>query len=162
MTKEEIKALIASKIEGQGSAVDAGSALPQILNEIVDSIGEGGGSGGSGVGFLNIPNDLLNLASHAPFYTNSKAEFAEFLGVSEDEVDGLMDWQYPILGLSLGRGFEMSFTTKRRPYDGQDLQTGVEIEVQLSGGDDYYVGFGRNSEGRYTFECRLPGNEPLV
>lgn len=158
MSIETLKAKIASAIAGQGNQVDAGGVLADILNEIADNLG-GGGSGGSGVGFLNIPNDLLNLASHAPFYTNSKAEFAEFLGVSEDEVDGLMDWQYPILGLSLGRGHEMSFTTRRGPYDGQDLQTGVEIEAQLPGGDGYYVGFGRNSEGRYTFECRLPGGE---
>lgn len=38
MTTQEIKDLIASKIAGQGSAVDAGSALPKILNEIVDAI----------------------------------------------------------------------------------------------------------------------------
>lgn len=36
MTKEEIKALIDAKIAGQGSAVDAGSALPAILNGILD------------------------------------------------------------------------------------------------------------------------------
>lgn len=38
MTTQEIKDLIASKIAGQGSAVDAGSALPEILNGIVDAI----------------------------------------------------------------------------------------------------------------------------
>lgn len=37
MNKEQIKDLIASKIAGQGSAVDAGSALPDILNGIVDA-----------------------------------------------------------------------------------------------------------------------------
>ena len=36
MTKEEIKALIDAKIAGQGSAVDAGSALPAILNGILE------------------------------------------------------------------------------------------------------------------------------
>ena len=36
MTKEEIKALIDTKIAGQGSAVDAGSALPAILNGILE------------------------------------------------------------------------------------------------------------------------------
>lgn len=36
MTKEEIKALIDAKIAGQGSAVDAGSALPTILNGILE------------------------------------------------------------------------------------------------------------------------------
>lgn len=43
MTTQEIKDLIASKIAGQGSMVDIGGALPTILKEIVDAIGEGGG-----------------------------------------------------------------------------------------------------------------------
>lgn len=38
MTKQEIKNLIAEKISGQGNQVDLGSALPTILNEIVDLI----------------------------------------------------------------------------------------------------------------------------
>lgn len=38
MTTEELKNLIASKIAGQGSAVDAGSALPKILNGLVDAV----------------------------------------------------------------------------------------------------------------------------
>lgn len=42
MTKEEIKNLINEKIAGQGNQVDAGSALPTILNEIVDAMGQGG------------------------------------------------------------------------------------------------------------------------
>lgn len=35
MTKEQIQALIDAKIAGQGSAVDAGGALPTILSEIL-------------------------------------------------------------------------------------------------------------------------------
>lgn len=38
MTKEEIAAMIAAKIEGQGTNVDAGSALPAILNGILELI----------------------------------------------------------------------------------------------------------------------------
>lgn len=38
MTKDEIKALVAAKIAGQGSAIDAASVLPAILNGIIDSI----------------------------------------------------------------------------------------------------------------------------
>lgn len=49
MTVQEIKDLIASKMAGQGSAVDAGSALPEILNGIVDAIGQGGGGGSTPV-----------------------------------------------------------------------------------------------------------------
>lgn len=43
MTKDEIKALVAAKIAGQGSAIDAASVLPTILDAIVDAIPEGGG-----------------------------------------------------------------------------------------------------------------------
>ena len=38
MSKQEITALIAAKIEGQGTNVDAGSVLPAILNGILDLI----------------------------------------------------------------------------------------------------------------------------
>lgn len=38
MTKEQILALIASKIEGQGNQIDSGSALPLILRGIMDLI----------------------------------------------------------------------------------------------------------------------------
>lgn len=41
MTKEEIKALVSAKIAGQGSMVDIGGALPEIINAIVDAIPEG-------------------------------------------------------------------------------------------------------------------------
>ena len=45
MTTQEIRDLIASKVAGQGSAIDAGSVLPQILGAICDAIDEGGGGG---------------------------------------------------------------------------------------------------------------------
>lgn len=38
MTKEQILALVSSKIEGQGNQVDTGSALPEILRGIMDLI----------------------------------------------------------------------------------------------------------------------------
>ena len=38
MTKEEIKALIAEKIAGQGNQVDSGGALANILNAITDAV----------------------------------------------------------------------------------------------------------------------------
>ena len=39
MTKDEIKTLIAEKISGQGNQVDIGGALADVLNGIVDSLG---------------------------------------------------------------------------------------------------------------------------
>lgn len=44
MTPEEIKALIKAKIEGQGTAIDAASVLPSILNEIIDLASQSGES----------------------------------------------------------------------------------------------------------------------
>lgn len=44
MTKEQIQALIDAKIAGQGSAVDAGGALTQILSEILELASQGGGA----------------------------------------------------------------------------------------------------------------------
>jgi len=54
MTKDELKALIAAKIQGQGTAVDAASALPAILNGIIDAIPEGGG------GLAALPETTLS------------------------------------------------------------------------------------------------------
>lgn len=44
MTTEEIKAIIAEKIAGQGNQVDIGNGLVEVLNALADSIPEGGGS----------------------------------------------------------------------------------------------------------------------
>lgn len=54
MTKDELKSLIAAKIAGQGTAVDAASALPAILNGIIDAIPEGGG------GLAALPETTLS------------------------------------------------------------------------------------------------------
>lgn len=39
MTIQEIKDLVDKKIAGQGNQVDCGSALPSVLNELVDLVG---------------------------------------------------------------------------------------------------------------------------
>lgn len=44
MTPQEIQALINAKIAGQGSAVDVGGALPQILSGILELAQSGAGS----------------------------------------------------------------------------------------------------------------------
>lgn len=40
MTKEEMKALVSTKIAGQGNQVDLGNALPELLNAIIDALPE--------------------------------------------------------------------------------------------------------------------------
>lgn len=71
MTKEEIKQLIANKIAGQGSAIDAASVLPDILNGILDSI--------------QTEEELLDSLT----LKSSKAS-AEFVGKTASEAAGIM------------------------------------------------------------------------
>lgn len=44
MNVNEIKAIIAEKIAGQGNQVDIGNGLVEVLNALADAISEGGGS----------------------------------------------------------------------------------------------------------------------
>lgn len=82
MTKEEIKALVASKIEGQGTNLDAASVLPTILNWIIDNMG--GGEipaateetvGGIRLGYSTLENAVQNRIT--PFEVR---KFPEVLG----------------------------------------------------------------------------------
>lgn len=73
MTKEEIKALIATAIAGQGTNVDGGGQLPNILNAIVDAIPE--------AGFPEPKYDVENAPDEI-----EDTGFAEFLGISVDEL----------------------------------------------------------------------------
>lgn len=65
MTTNEIKAIIAEKIAGQGNQVDIGNGLAEVLNALADSIPEGGG----GVSPIQLPADT-NLSSLPEEYFN--------------------------------------------------------------------------------------------
>lgn len=41
MTKQQLKALVAANIAGQGNQVDVGSTLPTVFNEIIDKLQDG-------------------------------------------------------------------------------------------------------------------------
>lgn len=78
MTKDQIKALISAKIAGQGNQVDSGGALDEILNAIVDSIPEGGGSGAP-VLKMTIESrsfDSIAFTGLAPSITERTVNFA--------------------------------------------------------------------------------------
>ena len=67
MTKDEIKALISAKVAGQGDQVDAGGALAEILNGIIDAIPSGDADAAivdlseyNEVGVYNITRELQN------------------------------------------------------------------------------------------------------
>lgn len=70
MTTQEIKDLIASKIAGQGTMVDVGGALPTILKEIVDALG-------------NIPEEVIfdfsDVSPMDDFYYVSVTRMVEIL-----------------------------------------------------------------------------------
>lgn len=54
MTKEELKEAIAATITENGNKGITGQALANLLNEIVDAAGEGGGGAGSGGNILSL------------------------------------------------------------------------------------------------------------
>lgn len=124
MTIQEIKELVSKKIAGQGSRVDIGGALAEILNGIIDMAGE--------KKEVFVPN----LTS---FSNVSKAQAAADLQISESDLDSLfeadvvtatgpngtitlcstnrysgLNYQYAAFGSSAGEvggfGFEIDYT----------------------------------------------------
>lgn len=59
MTKEELKEAIASTIVENGQKAITAESLANLLNEIVDAVGESGGSGESGGGNGVLMLDLM-------------------------------------------------------------------------------------------------------
>ena len=97
MSKDEIKALIASSIEGQGNQVDVASKLATILDAIIDNIPEGGGGGGTACldlsGVIEAPREGFTDSK----VVDSFAELATYLGISEDETKALCGGQIPVV-----------------------------------------------------------------
>lgn len=99
MTKQQILAEIAAKIDGQGSAIDAGSALPGILRGIIDlipaeQVNSDWDATEGPAEILNKPTipegiKTINLAdwNYREISDVSKSEFATALGCTEAEVD---------------------------------------------------------------------------
>lgn len=114
MTKQQILAEIAAKIDGQGSAIDAGSALPGILRGILDLIPaeqvNSDWDATEGVAeILNkptIPEGVKNINLTTWRYGEisgvSKSEFALALGCSEADVDEIFADNVGQLTLSIG------------------------------------------------------------
>lgn len=78
MTKEEIIALIDAKIAGQGTNIDAGSALPEILKGILDLAG----------------GETLVIPGEIPVGTKSIQEIAAGLGITETQFDRALHGKY--------------------------------------------------------------------
>lgn len=98
MTKEEIQALIDAKIAGQGSAVDIGGALPAILSGLVEL----------------IPESPI-LVFEKNFFDNlEKADAAREMGITEEQLDGLMNGKYVAGRLPLPDGRLFPISTEGR------------------------------------------------
>lgn len=75
MTKQEIKELVSKKIAGQGSQVDIGGALAEILNGIIDI---------AGAKKVEVPMLIT-------FEDLTKAQAAAELQISESDLDSLFE-----------------------------------------------------------------------
>lgn len=85
MTKDQIKALVRSRIEGQGTQIDASSVLPSIFNGILDLMAEGGEVGdladlstGHKSDLVSAINELARLVE-TPHYVISFTKTADEL-----------------------------------------------------------------------------------
>lgn len=78
MTIQEIKELVSKKIAGQGSQVDIGGALAEILNGIVELL--------PGPTLIHITGDY--------FANKSKSEAITLLGITPEQFDNLFKGEY--------------------------------------------------------------------
>jgi hypothetical protein len=83
MTKDEIKAIVAEKIAGQGSAIDAASVLPTILDAIIDIIPSGGGR-----------SEQISMNLGDLFENKTAEEAAEIFGITNEQFERLVTGRY--------------------------------------------------------------------
>ena len=112
MTTDEIRALIAKKISGQGSAIDVGNGLEPILNALCDALDAAQAAApkvlNCGVAFSSgLSGEDLTLT-----------EVAELLNISEQEATQLVNGYYDKLGFSGGIFFLNNSITSK---DGVEL-----------------------------------------
>lgn len=80
MDKQEIIDAIEKGIAGQGTMVDLGGILPKVLKAIVDALPEGGSS-------PIAPEPIISINDVGTREDMTKSQAAEYLGVTEDELD---------------------------------------------------------------------------
>lgn len=167
MTKEEIKAIIAQKIEGQGTNVDAASVLPTILNWLVDHASEGipvateetvggvkvGSIQGEDNGLANFSTGIIESGDEQArigLRTLSfdgetrrdltKEQFAEVLGITVDEVDLVFQGAFVGVYTQIGSSTKIFFMLREcNVYSG-----GVHVQYGLNDNAGNGVGFDRS------------------
>ena len=95
MTLEQIKNLIQQKIAGQGSAIDAASVMPEILNGICDIVEDISEEVGNSVLEVSWPNS----GTHEGL---SKSDLCTTLGITEQEFDDLLAGKYNMVHDTFG------------------------------------------------------------
>lgn len=116
MTKQQILAEIAAKIDGQGSAIDAGSALPGILRGILDLIPEGPSH--------VAPEPMIRIIIEESIAeAKTRSEMALLLGITEEELDELPN-QLIIGQKGVERGYELTRTLVDIYDEGWDVVFG--------------------------------------
>lgn len=108
MTKEQILAEIAAKIDGQGSAIDAGSALPGILRGILDiipaeQVNSDWNATEGPAEILNKPSGIeyMEIEWNRETITRvSKETFSGLLGIDEAGVDKIFNAPVGTLALN--------------------------------------------------------------
>ena len=128
MTKEEIKALIAEKIAGQGNQVDSGGALADILNGIIDSIPQ-----------VLPPTTLDFTLPESTLGNVSAEEMAQGLGITVGELKGLMLGQYvAVRDSNAGQSFLVSRNGDNiNMISGQDDGSAIVVYRAIKTGDIY-------------------------
>ncbi len=124
MTKQEIAALVAAKIEGQGTNVDAGSVLPAILNGILDLIPAAPVPPTPADIFagFSVTTDLDQAAIVSGSGTGlSKGQAAQALGITGGDLDALL-----------------SGKIVRFVYGGGSVAVGSQTPASVSMGDDAF------------------------
>lgn len=158
MTKQQILAEIAAKIDGQGSAIDAGSALPGILRGILDlipaeQVNSDWNATEGPAEILNkptIPAGIkdINLASWnlQKISLVSKSEFATALGCSEAEVDKLFADNVGQLKISIGTESRDALLKVVGDYNGNSAVFGISLGNVIAEG----AYFSRDNDDNYS------------
>lgn len=133
MTIVEIKALIAKCLEGQGSAIDAGGALPKVLNGIIDTFGR----------TLEITPAGNNI------YDVSKARLAEYLGISETDVDALRNGEIKTVIVNIVQG----------TYKTKIVLPLTVTKFENTGVTFSYFGFLSSDDGQLVYVSGGSGND---
>lgn len=119
MTLQEIKELVSKKIAGQGSQVDIGGALAEILNGIVDAI--------SDTGTLLIKTLYGEFGQGVPI-----ADFASAMEITVEQARDFFYGRYPFLETKDGYKFTRVFS-----YQTETHQVAYGATNETLGG--YYI-----------------------